>query len=84
MTALAEGEWQGAQMGTRERTLVKAVLWSLLVLVSMALVGALLTGSASLGGAMALLITLVGLCCYVVYERIWARVRWGQAEVGCD
>ncbi|MEZ5885353.1 MAG: DUF2061 domain-containing protein [Paracoccaceae bacterium] len=65
-------------MESRERTLVKALLWSLLGLGSMALVGALLTGSASLGGAMAVLNTLIGLCCYVIYERIWARVRWGR------
>ncbi|MCY1126328.1 DUF2061 domain-containing protein [Frigidibacter sp. RF13] len=71
-------------MDTRQRTLVKAVLWSLLGLASMALVGALLTGSASLGGVMALINTLIGLCCYVIYERIWAGVRWGRAEVGRD
>ncbi|WP_101069077.1 DUF2061 domain-containing protein [Roseovarius salinarum] len=64
-------------METRQRTLVKAVLWNVLGLVTMALVGLVATGSARLGGMLAVLNTGVGLCCYVVYERVWARIAWG-------
>lgn len=69
-------------METRRRTLVKAVLWAAIGLVSMAAVGALFTGSAALGGGMAVVNTLVGLVAYVGYERAWARVRWGRVERG--
>lgn len=67
-------------METRRRTLVKAVLWNLLGLCVMALVGLLLTGSALVGGAMAVINTAIGLITYVIYERIWAHIRWGRAH----
>lgn len=61
-----------------KRTLVKAVLWNLLGLGSMVLVGFLATGSLALGGGMALANTGVGLVCYVIYERLWAKIDWGR------
>jgi uncharacterized membrane protein len=65
-------------MDTRKRTLLKAVLWNLLGLLMMVLVGFAMTGSVALGGAMALTNTLIGLICYVLYERIWSRIAWGR------
>ena len=65
-------------MDSRARTLVKAGLWSLLGLACMAGVGLAFTGSAALGGAMALVNAGLGLVTYVVYERIWAAIRWGR------
>jgi uncharacterized membrane protein len=65
-------------METARRTLVKAVLWNALGLVVMGVVGLVMTGSAALGGAMAVLNTAIGLACYIVYERIWSRIRWGR------
>lgn len=67
-------------METRRRTLVKAVVWNLIGLAVMTLVGVMLTGSAALGGTMALVNTAIGLSTYVLYERIWARIRWGYAH----
>lgn len=67
-------------MERARRTLVKAVIWNLIGLVVMALVGLAMTGSAALGGAMALMNTAIGLCVYVVYERIWARIGWGRVN----
>ncbi len=69
-------------METRRRTVVKAVLWAAIGLVSMAAVGIGFTGSAALGGGMALANTAVGLVAYVAYERLWARVRWGRGGHG--
>ncbi len=60
-----------------KRTLVKAVVWNLIGLASMALVGLAMTGSVAVGGAMALVNTAIGLCAYVLYERIWSRIDWG-------
>ena len=65
-------------METRRRSLVKAVIWNLIGLATMAAVGLLATGSAALSGTMALVNTAVGLVCYLIYERIWAGIRWGR------
>lgn len=65
-------------MDTPKRTLVKAVLWNIIGLAMMALVGFVATGSIMVGGAMALINTAIGLCCYIIYERVWQRVGWGR------
>jgi len=65
-------------METRRRSLVKAVIWNLIGLATMAAVGLMATGSAAVGGTMALINTALGLVCYVIYERIWAGIRWGR------
>ena len=65
-------------METRSRSLLKAILWQLLGLLSMAVVGVLVTGSLSTGGMMALINTMIGFVVYLVYERVWARIRWGR------
>ncbi len=64
-------------MEMRRRSLVKGVLWNLLGLGMMTLVGIAATGSASLGGTLALINTAVGLVTYFLYERVWAGIRWG-------
>lgn len=68
-------------METRTRSLVKALIWNVIGLVSMALVGFLATGSAAVGGAMALINTFIGFVLYLLYERLWSRVRWGRGHV---
>ncbi|SIO55840.1 Uncharacterized membrane protein [Rhodovulum sp. ES.010] len=65
-------------METQQRTVVKAILWNVLGLLTMSLVGLALTGSAALGGVMAIANTAVGLVCYILYERVWSRIRWGR------
>ncbi len=68
-------------METRRRTLVKALFWNALGLVTMSLVGLAMTGSVAVGGAIAVVNTVIGLTVYIVYERLWARVRWGLRDV---
>jgi len=68
-------------METRRRTLVKALFWNALGLVTMSLVGLAMTGSVAIGGAIAVVNTVIGLTVYIVYERLWARVRWGLRDV---
>ena len=65
-------------METRWRSLVKAVVWNVIGLCVMTLVGLAATGSAALGGGMALANTAVGFVMYVSYERVWAGIRWGR------
>lgn len=66
-------------MDSRTRTWVKALLWNAIGLVVMSLVGFVMTGSVAVGGTMAVINTGVGLCAYVIYERIWSRVQWGRS-----
>ncbi len=68
-------------METRRRTLVKALFWNALGLVTMSLVGLAMTGSVAVGGAIAVVNTVIGLTVYIAYERLWARVRWGLRDV---
>ncbi|WP_417523199.1 DUF2061 domain-containing protein [Marinovum sp.] len=65
-------------METRERTIVKGLIWIFMGLVVMSLVGLLFTGSMAVGGTMALVNSLIGFVNYVLYERFWAKVTWGR------
>lgn len=65
-------------METRQRSVVKAVIWNLMGLAMMTLVGLVATGSAAIGGTLALVNTAIGLTMYILYERVWAGIRWGR------
>ncbi len=65
-------------METRARTLVKSLVWTLIGVVSMAVVGLIFTGSLALGGSMAVINALLGFLCYLIYERVWSGIRWGR------
>ncbi len=66
-------------MDSTRRSWTKALLWNLIGFVSMSVVGLVMTGSLTTGGAMAMINTGLGLSLYFLYERLWARVRWGRA-----
>lgn len=68
-------------METRKRSLVKALIWNAIGFLTMSAVGLVATGSVSVGGAMALVNTALGLACYILYERVWTRISWGRANV---
>ncbi len=63
-----------------KRTMVKAIIWNINGLLVMSLVGYAMTGSAGVGGVMALVNTAIGLTLYVLYERIWSRITWGRVD----
>lgn len=65
-------------MDTPRRTLVKSLLWTLIGLVTMALVGFVFTGSLASGGGMAAVNAAIGLAMYALYERLWAAISWGR------
>ncbi|WP_299641017.1 DUF2061 domain-containing protein [uncultured Ruegeria sp.] len=65
-------------METRRRSVVKAIVWNVMGLATMTLVGLVATGSAAVGGALALINTAIGLTLYVIYERLWAGISWGR------
>jgi len=60
------------------RSFIKAVVWNVIGLTVMLGVGFAFTGSIALGGAMAMINTAIGLCSYVLYERVWSRINWGR------
>ena len=68
-------------MDSQKRTLIKALLWNVIGLISMSIVGYLSTGSMRVGGAMALINTAIGLSMYVAYERVWTRISWGRLSI---
>ncbi len=65
-------------METRRRSVVKAIVWNAIGLIIMTLVGLIATGSAAIGGVVAVVNTAIGLTLYVIYERIWAGIAWGR------
>jgi len=69
-------------METHRRSLAKAVTWQLTGLISMALIGYAFTGSLSAGGMLALVTTAIGFVCYLIHERVWARIGWGRRPGG--
>lgn len=68
----------GDGMETRRRSVVKAVVWNAMGLAMMTLVGLIATGSAAVGGTLAIINTAIGLTLYVIYERVWAGITWGR------
>lgn len=68
-------------METKARSAVKAALWTLIGLIVMAAVGYGMTGSVTTGGVMALINAALGFLSYLVYERVWAGIRWGRLDV---
>lgn len=65
-------------METRTRSLIKAICWQMLGLVTMSGVGVMMTGSLAMGGMLAAMNAAVGFVAYLAYERVWANVRWGR------
>ncbi|UWQ92530.1 DUF2061 domain-containing protein [Aliisedimentitalea scapharcae] len=63
------------------RSMVKAVIWNVMGLLTMTIVGFLATGSVAAGGVMAVVNTAIGFGMYLFYERVWARIGWGRRHV---
>jgi len=57
------------------------VTWQVCGLLSMALMAYAATGSISLAGGLALASSAVGSIFYILHERIWARIAWGQRQL---
>ncbi len=66
-------------MESGRRTILKAIIWNVIGLFTMATVGFIATGSLATGGGIAVVNTLIGLASYVIYERIWGRINWGYS-----
>ncbi|MEQ8599471.1 MAG: DUF2061 domain-containing protein [Devosia sp.] len=67
-------------MESSARSIVKAVTWQAIGLVTMTLMGWLATGSLVAAGGLALSGALSGFVCFILHERLWARIQWGRIE----
>ncbi|MDN5788223.1 DUF2061 domain-containing protein [Pseudorhodobacter sp.] len=67
-------------MESRRRSLVKAVVWQMIGLISMGVIGWLYTGSAAVAGGLALVNMAAGFVVYLLHERVWATIAWGKME----
>ncbi len=65
-------------MDSAKRTVLKAIIWQITGIFTMGLVGFFMTGSVAQGLGLALANTAVGTVTYILYERFWARIRWGR------
>ncbi|MBL1435091.1 MAG: DUF2061 domain-containing protein [Rhodobacteraceae bacterium] len=66
-------------MDSAKRTVLKAIIWQITGIFTMGIVGFFMTGSIAQGLGLALANTAVGTVTYILYERFWARVRWGRS-----
>ncbi|OCW59037.1 DUF2061 domain-containing protein [Hoeflea olei] len=71
-------------MDSPVRTIVKAVSWQALGLVSTALIAWLHTGAMLSALTFALSTSATGLAFFFLHERLWARVRWGLGEARAE
>ena len=60
------------------RSIVKAVTWQMLGLVTMTALAWMATGNLAAAGGLALSAALTGFVCFILHERIWARISWGR------
>lgn len=65
-------------MDSQKRTLLKALTWQALGLVSMTLVGLAHTGSLTAGVSLAASSMVVGFVFFLIHERVWNAIRWGR------
>lgn len=65
-------------METAKRTIAKTLTWQVVGLLTMTLIGYVITGSAGAGGSIAAVSTCIGAVFYLLHERAWARIRWGR------
>ncbi len=73
----------------RSRSLVKAITWRIVgsldtFIVSFTIASLFhhpLAGAATLAGSIASTETVTKIFLYFFHERVWARVRWGRADV---
>ena len=65
-------------MESPARSIVKAITWQLLGLVTMTALAWLATGSLAAAGGLAISGALSGFVCFILHERLWARISWGR------
>ena len=57
---------------------MKAMTWQFSGLITMTVIGCLITGSFNVGGTIAFSGAIVGFLAYLLHESLWSRIRWGR------
>lgn len=65
-------------MESRTRSIVKAISWQLVGLVTMTLLAFVATGDLAAAGGLALGAAGLGFVCFILHERVWAHIAWGR------
>jgi uncharacterized membrane protein len=65
----------GAMQDSKRKSLLKAVSWQLLGLVSSLLISWFFTGSLMQAGAMTIVMTTTAFVMYFLHERFWAQLK---------
>lgn len=65
-------------MEKHRRSLVKALGYRALMVVTSVVVTFVLSGEAALSLQVGVVLNLVNLAVYYIYERAWTRVEWGR------
>jgi uncharacterized membrane protein len=60
------------------RTVAKTVSWRAWVIITTSIVGWLITGDVMKGLSIGVMTSVVNTIAYIIHERIWSRIRWGQ------
>ncbi len=63
---------------TRARSIVKAVLYRLLIIISAFIVVYWQTGRIDMATSITGITTITGTTIYYFYERVWSKVKWGR------
>jgi uncharacterized membrane protein len=69
-------------METNTRSVAKAISWQLLGLLTMTALAWWTTGDLRAAGGLAAAAGIVGFLCYILHERLWARIPWGRSPGG--
>lgn len=65
---------------TRTRSILKAIVWRLLVIISDSIVIYLLTRRADITAALVTITNLTSTLLYYGHERVWNSIRWGRQK----
>jgi uncharacterized membrane protein len=63
---------------THGRSIVKAISWRATGSLDTFVIAAVITGSSTLAGGVALAEILTKTALYYIHERVWALIRWGK------
>jgi len=63
---------------TQERSIVKSLIFRIIVITSDTIVIYLLTHKVELTVGLTILTNLASMTLYYLYERVWSRIRWGR------
>lgn len=63
------------------RSIVKAISWQVMGLVTTTAIAYVWTGSVSQAGGFAILSAAIGFACYFLHERLWALIPWGCGRI---